>query len=134
MARRTECYVDTSALIAFLDRSDSYHHLFRRLFADPPALATSALVIAEGHGWFLRRYDQRRAVQFLGLIDELPSLTIRPFDAEELSKTSQLIKKFADQALTLADAHGLLIMSERRTKSCWSTDRHLGLTGVTLVV
>ena len=36
MARRTECYVDTSALIAFLDRSDSYHPIFRRLFADLP--------------------------------------------------------------------------------------------------
>jgi hypothetical protein len=30
MAQRTECYVDTSALIAFLDRSDSYHALFKR--------------------------------------------------------------------------------------------------------
>jgi predicted nucleic acid-binding protein len=29
MARRTEAYVDTSALIAFGDRSDSYHCLFR---------------------------------------------------------------------------------------------------------
>ena len=53
MAGRTEAYVDTSALIAFADRSDSHHALFRRLFADPPALATSALVVAEGHGWFL---------------------------------------------------------------------------------
>ena len=59
MAGRTECYVDTSAFVAFLDRSDSFHALFRRL------LTTSSLVIAEGHGWFLRRYDQRRAIQFL---------------------------------------------------------------------
>jgi predicted nucleic acid-binding protein len=57
MARKTECYVDTSALIAFLDRSDSHHTLFRRLFSDPPPLIASALVIAEGHGWFLRRHD-----------------------------------------------------------------------------
>ena len=57
MARKTECYVDTSAWIAFLDGSDSYHGLFRKLFSDPPPLVTSALVVAEGHGWFLRRYD-----------------------------------------------------------------------------
>ena len=74
MARRTECYVDTSTLIAFLDRSDSYHPLFRRLFSDPPPLVTSALVIAEGHGWFLRRYDRNRAVQFLNFVLELPAL------------------------------------------------------------
>jgi hypothetical protein len=45
-----------------------------------------------------------------------------------------LVKRFADQALTLADVHGLAIVNERRMNTCWSTDRHLGLTGVTLVV
>jgi hypothetical protein len=63
-------------LIAFLDKSDSYHPLFRRLFSQPPALVTSALVVAEGHGWFLRRYERHRAVQFLAFIDALPMLTI----------------------------------------------------------
>jgi len=29
--QKIECYVDTSAFIAFLDRSDSFHALFRRL-------------------------------------------------------------------------------------------------------
>jgi len=134
MARKTECYVDTSALIAFLDRSDSHHPLFRRLFSDPPPLITSALVVAEGHGWFLRRYDCFRAVQFLAFVQELPALTIQEFQAHELSKAAAIVKKFADQKLTLADAHGLSIMRDRRTAICWSTDRHLGLTGVRLAV
>ena len=134
MGRKIECYIDTSAWIAFLDRSDSYHSLFRRLFSDPPPLVTSALVVAEGHGWFLRRYDQHRAIQFLNFLDALPGLTIRAFDSDELVKTSQLVKKYVDQKLTLADAHGLAVMRERRTTSCWSTDRHLGLTGVRLAL
>jgi len=134
MARRTECYVDTSALIAFLDRSDSHHPLFRGLFSTPPALVTSGLVIAEGHGWFLRRYDYHRAVQFLAFIADLPALLIQAFDSGEITKSGVMIKKFSDQKLTLADAHGLVIMSERRIASCWSTDRHLGLTGVPLVI
>lgn len=134
MATKTEAYVDTSALIAFLDRSDSYHPLFRRLFANPPALVTSALVIAEGHGWFLRRYDRTRALQFLDFIDDLTVLTVAPFDSDELSKAARLAKKFGDQSLTLADAHGLAIMHERRISTCWSTDRHLGLTGAKLAI
>jgi predicted nucleic acid-binding protein len=137
MARRTESarpvYADTSAFIAFLDRSDSYHPLFRRLFADPPPLLTSALVIAEGHGWFLRRYDNRRAIQFLRFIDELAPLRIKSFEAGALAGAAQIVRKFADQRLTLADAHGLLIMSADRMTTCWSTDRHLGLTGARLV-
>jgi predicted nucleic acid-binding protein len=134
MAAKTEAYVDTSALIAFLDRSDSYHPLFRRLFSNPPRLVTSALVIAEGHGWFLRRYDQNRAIQFLNFIDELSALATESFGREELTEASRLVKKFSDQALTLADAHGLVIIHERRISICWSTDRHLALTGAKLVV
>lgn len=133
MGIKTECYVDTSALIACLDRSDSYHSLFRRLFSSPPRLVTSALVIAEGHGWFLRRYDQNRAIQFLSFVGELSMLGIQTFDEEQLTKTSRLVKKFHDQPLTLADAHGLAIMNEQRISTCWSTDRHLGLTGANLV-
>jgi predicted nucleic acid-binding protein len=134
MAEKTEAYVDTSALIAFLDRSDSYHPLFRRLFSNPPALVTSALVIAEGHGWFLRRYDRTRALQFLDFIDRLTVLAIERFDSGELAKASRMARKFSDPSLTLADAHGLAIIHERRISACWSTDRHLGLTGAKLVV
>jgi len=134
MAPRTESYVDTSALIAFLDRSDSYHPLFLRLFSSPPQLVASSLVVAEGHGWFLRRYDRERAIQFLNFIDDLPVLAVQTFDREELQKASRLVKKFGDQSLTLADAHGLVIINERRISTCWSTDRHLGLTGAKLVI
>lgn len=133
MARKTETYVDTSALIAFLDRSDSYHPLFRRLFSAPPPLVTSALVVAEGHGWLLRRYDQRRAIRLLNFIRELPDLEIHAFASHDLAKAGLVIRKFADQSLTLADAHGLVIMTAHRIKSCWSTDGHLGLTGAVLV-
>jgi predicted nucleic acid-binding protein len=134
MATKTECYADTSAFIAFLDRSDSYHPLFRRLLASPPMLVTSALVVAEGHGWFLRRYDQARAIHFLNFLRELPGLQVERFDAEALAKSESVVKRFADQDLTLADAHGLVLMQERRIQSCWSIDRHLGLSGVSLVV
>lgn len=133
MASRIEAYVDSSALIALLDKSD-YHHLsFKRLFSAPPTLVTSALVISEAHGWFLRRYDRQRAIQFLNFIEELP-ISIEGFDEASLVSAGTLLRKFADQKLTLADAHGLVIMRQRSVRSCWSTDRHLGLTGVGLVI
>jgi hypothetical protein len=56
------------------------------------------------------------------------------FGLEELRRSKGVVKKFHDQGLTLADAHGLLVMSDRRNATCWSTDRHLGLTGVALAV
>jgi len=134
MAKASEAYVDTSALIAFLDRSDSHHELFTRLFANPPSLVTTVLVVVEGHAWFLRRYDRMRAMQFLKLIEALPSLSIQSVGPTEQNAATILLRKFSDQDLTLVDAVGLHLMHRRRLASCWSTDFHLGLTGVPLVI
>jgi len=134
MAARTDAYVDTSALIALLDRSDTHHALFRRLFQDPPALATTVLVVAEGHGWFLRRYDRHRGMQFLALIEAMKPLRVLPVGPAEQAAAAALIRRYSDQDLTLVDAVGLHTMRASRLKTCWSTDRHLGLTGVSLII
>ena len=76
MATRIEAYVDTSALIAFADSSDTHHALFLRLFGDPPPLVTTTLVVAEGHGWFLRRFDSSRALLFLAMIEAMAPLEV----------------------------------------------------------
>lgn len=134
MARKAEAYVDTSALIAFLDRSDSHHVLFRRLFSDPPPLLTTSLVVAEGHGWFLRRYDRLRGLQFMALIEELQPMRVTTTGPLDVAGGTRMLQSFRDQDLTLTDAVGLHVMREQRVSSCWSTDRHLRLTGVPLVI
>ena len=133
MARRTEAYVDTSAFIAFADRSDTHHALFRRLFSAPPGLLTTTLVVAEGHGWFLKRYDRTRALQFIGLIEELTPLQLIEVGSDEQAGGIRMLRTFSDQNLSLTDAVGLHVMQMHRVRQCWSTDRHLGLTGVPLV-
>ncbi len=134
MAGKTDAYVDTSAFIAFVDRSDTYHPLFRRLFSDPPILITTPLVVAEGHGWFLKRYDRSRALQFLSLIQDLKPLHLLSVGRDEHAGGARILRKFAEQDLTLTDAVGLHVMAVRKTAMCWSTDFHLGLTGVRLAV
>jgi predicted nucleic acid-binding protein len=134
MAKKTESYADTSAFIAFADKSDSYHALFKRLFSEPPTLLTTTMVIAEGHGWFLKRYDRTRGLQFLAMIEEMKFLEIIPTGQRELDAATAILRKFSDQDLTLVDATGLALMSARRIGSCWSTDFHLGLTGIPLIV
>lgn len=134
MAKSPEAYVDTSALIAFADRSDTYHPLFKRLFSDPPALITTTLVVAEGHGWFLRRFDRNRALQFLAMIEVIRPLTVLSVGPKEQIAGVAILRKYSDQQLSLTDAVGLHFLRERRIKSCWSTDFHLGLTGVPLAI
>ena len=134
MARRTEAYVDTSALIAFVDVSDTYNVLFRRLFADPPTLITTSLVVTEGHAWFLKRYDRTRALQFIAMIEDMKFLKIASAGTAELKAGAELLRKFSDQDLTMVDAIGLHILRKHGCKSAWSTDFHLGLTGVPLAI
>jgi predicted nucleic acid-binding protein len=134
MAAKTDAYVDTSALIAFLDRSDTHHPTFRRLFAKPPRLFTTTLVVAEGHGWFLRRYDRSRALQFMAVVEDMKPLNVVGVGLKEQAAATELLRRFSDQDLTLADAVGLHLMKVQRLRSCWSTDFHLGLTGVPLVI
>ena len=134
MATRTEAYVDTSALIAFADGSDTHHALFRRLFGEPPPLITTTLVVAEGHGWFLRRFDRSRALLFLAMIEAMGPLKVVGVGTREQKAGTGLLRRFSDQSLTMTDAVGLHLMSSRDIRSCWSTDFHLGLTGVPLVI
>lgn len=108
--------------------------MFRALFAAPPRLITTPLVIAEGHGWFLRRYDRTRALQFLSMTEAMTPLHVAPIGVEEQHGAAGILRKFSDQDLTLADALGLYVMRARRISRCWSTDFHLGLTGVALVI
>jgi predicted nucleic acid-binding protein len=113
MAARAEAYVDTSAFIAFVDRSDSHHPLFRRLFSSPPELITTTLAVAEGHGWFLKRYDRNRTLQFLSLIEDLKPLGIIAVGPEEFAGAMKILRIFSDQDLTMTDAVGLHLMKER---------------------
>jgi predicted nucleic acid-binding protein len=91
------------------------------------------MVTAEGHGWFLKRYDRYRAMQFLAMVEAMP-FQIVAVGEDDQSAAIELLRRFSDQDLTLVDAVGLHLMASRRAASCWSTDFHLGVTGVPLVI
>lgn len=75
-----------------------------------------------------------RALAFLSMIEVCEPLVVIPVGAAEIAAATAVLRRFPDQALTLVDAVGLHLMKTRRSRSCWSTDRHLRLTGVPLVI
>jgi predicted nucleic acid-binding protein len=91
------------------------------------------MVVAEGHGWFLKRYDRYRRLQFLAMIEAMP-LRLVSVGAIDQDAAAALLRRFSDQDLTLVDAVGLHVMTAKGAAACWSTDSHLGLTGVPLVI
>jgi len=98
-------------------------------------LVTSSLVVAEGHAWFLKKFDQKKAAEFLRVVNSLASvMALEPFDRDALAHASRITHRFADQKLTLTDAHGLALMDRLGLKLCWSADWHMGLIGATLAI
>jgi hypothetical protein len=89
--------------------------------------------VAEGHGWFLKRYDIQKGLQFLSMVESMP-LEIVPVGDGEQRAAVRIIRKYPDQDLTLTDATGLHLMAARRIRVCWSTDFHLGLTNIPPVI
>lgn len=122
-------YIDTSAIISFLDRSDSFHHLFARLFSEPVPMITTPLVIAELHGWFLRKFNQAKALDVMNFLDQLPKLKIDKIGPAEIEEAQCMLTRFKDQKLTICDAVGLHLLEKRELNVCWSTDPHFALTG-----
>lgn len=131
---KIEAYVDSGAFIAFFDKSDTWHARFAGLFARAKSLATTTLVIAETHGWFLRRFDSYRALEFIAFLESLTILQVIPVEGELLYAATGILRKYSDQNLTLADACGLYLLKKHPKWKNWSTDRHLELTGRKLVV
>lgn len=131
---KSSAYADSSAWIAVLDPSDSYHAVFAHLFRAPPRIVTSALVVSEVYTWLMRRHGTNNALRLFGFLAALPAVQVRPFDEKEMRRAAALLERFADQRLTLADAHGLAILDDPGIGHCWSTDRHLTLTGASLAI
>lgn len=70
----------------------------------------------------------------MAFIENMNMLTIVEVGKQEIISATSLLRKFSDQKLTLTDAMGLHIMQKTKITSCWSTDFHMGLTGVPLVI
>jgi hypothetical protein len=68
------------------------------------------------------------------LLEVMTPLRIIPIGPDELTGGVKLLRQFSDQDLPLTDAIGLWTMDQHKLRVCWSTDHHLRLTGIPLVI
>jgi hypothetical protein len=68
------------------------------------------------------------------MIEAMTPLQIASVGPAEQTGAGVLLRRYSDQNLTMTDAVGLHLMQERGVASCWSTDFHLALGGVQLVI
>lgn len=68
------------------------------------------------------------------MVESISIMDLVPTGARDIEAATDLMRRFSDQDLTLVDSVGLHLMETRGISMCWSTDHHLGLTGVQLAI
>ncbi|MBI2986217.1 MAG: PIN domain-containing protein [Deltaproteobacteria bacterium] len=125
-------FLDSGIFIAFLNRRDRWHFQAKALFNQPrpPKWATSVLVLSETYSWFLHRMGEEPARSFRLFLENLTGLTLLEATLEHHHRALKMLDRFRGSKLTYVDASSLVWIAERKIACVWSTDHHLGLTGV----
>ena len=123
-------FLDSGIFIAALSRRDRLHAQAAELFGRAGTRwVTSLLVISESYSWFLHRHGEEAARSFRAFISALAGLTILPVTLDDHERTLRMLDRFRGAKLTYVDAASLSWIEQRKIKTVWSTDHHLGLMG-----
>ena len=123
-------YLDSGIFIAALSRRDRLHAPAVELFGRPATRwVTSLLVVSESYSWFLHRHGEEAARNFRAFVSALKGLTVLAPTLDDHERTLRILDRFRGSKLTYVDAASLSWIEQRKIKTVWSTDHHLGLTG-----
>ena len=123
-------FLDSGIFIAALSRRDRLHAQAAELFGRAGTRwVTSLLVISESYSWFVHRHGEEAARSLRAFISALAGLTILAVTLDDHERTLRVLDRFRGTKLTYVDAASLGWIEQRKIKTVWSTDRHLGLTG-----
>jgi predicted nucleic acid-binding protein len=127
-------FLDSGIFIAALSRRDRLHAQTVELFGrGRTRWTTSLLVISETYSWFLHRHGEEAARNLRAFISALAGLTILPVTQDDHERTLRVLDRFRGAKLTYVDAASLGWIEQRKIKTVWSTDHHLGLTGAEIL-
>ena len=130
-------YVDSSAWIAIVDSREKAHKSavahYKQLLKSSTILVTSDLVLAEAQILLRRRIGAEAANIFMDSTNHSPSIQIVFLDSETEMAAKQILKKYADQDLSLADAAGFALMKAKGIRTAFTLDKHFAIAGFRIV-
>ena len=113
--------VDTGPLVALLDRSDPYHLTCQETLSSlDDSLVTVWPVVTEAM-YMLRAYW--RAQDALWEMLDTGAVEIMPLGIEELPRMRELMRKYRDQPMDLADAALVRVAERERLRRIFTLDR-----------
>ena len=113
--------VDTGPLVALLDRSDPYHLTCQETLSSlDDSLVTVWPVVTEAM-YMLRAYW--RAQDALWEMLDTGAVEIMPLGIEDLPRMRELMRKYRDQPMDLADAALVRVAERERLRRIFTLDR-----------
>lgn len=104
--------VDTSGLLAVLDEGQAKHRQALAAIGSPhPALLLSPFVLAELDYLLTTRVGQQAERSLLNQVAG-GSLALEPFGADDVGRADEIIERYEDLRLGLADA-SIVVLAER---------------------
>jgi predicted nucleic acid-binding protein len=116
--------VDTSALLAFFDASEPDHEAVSEVLGAADTLVVSPYVVAELDYLVVTRHG---VDDELAVLDELTggAWDLPAFDQEGLRRSREVISRYRDQEIGVADASMVVLAERYRTRTIASLDhRH----------
>ena len=113
--------VDTGPLVALLDRSDPYHLTCQEILRSvDDSLVTVWPVVTETM-YMLRAYWQ--AQEALWEMIEIGAVEILPLGIDDVPRMKELIRKYRDLPMDLADAALVRVAERERLRRIFTLDR-----------
>jgi len=133
-----QVFVDTSAWIMLINKSEQYHHEAVNIYSmlQQVKLVTSSYVLSETYTWLRKRNNFKSAFSFLQSIwrkVELNQLDLIYTDAALEKQAGQLLEKYAEHEISYADAVSFAIMKKIGIKAAFAYDKHFSIAGFGLV-
>lgn len=128
MAARRPIWVDTSAFVAWFDRTEKRHKKTDALITGfaraGTAMITSDYIVDETCTLLKARGDAHAALRFLDLLDRSAAFRLEWVGSLRFDLTRQFFRKHSDHGYSFTDCTSFVLMRELRLKDALTTDSH----------
>ena len=128
-----ELFVDTGAWLAVLDPRDKYHQVaatfYRKALTRYPRLLLTNLVTAETYISVLRNAGYHKALSFLNVIEQSPSVQCIWSGKEIEMQARDILRRYDGQDFSYTDAVSFALMKQRSLTEAFTFDHHFTIAG-----
>jgi predicted nucleic acid-binding protein len=123
-----EVFADTSALYAFIDKSDANHAAARetvtRLLRVGKRLVVTDYVVTEAINLANARGGSAVAVRLIDLIEQSAGIRVEWIGVDRFDGAKTFFRKHSDHGYSFTDCTSFVVMSELRLVDSLTTDHH----------